>query len=272
MIPIIYPYKVASQSARTLRNFLKEKGYEHTRMVYPDGNYHPKHSHLLINWGNSNFPQWNYHRVGELLNIPGSVQQAINKIDTFVRLKNAGVITPIYTTQPSEAYQWMKQGKQIIARGTVTGHSGQGIELITNETEFNDVPLYTQLIHPKREFRVYVFKGEAFEIREKIKVEEREADYYHPNGLRSYVFSHVNGYRFKQVSQRYWDNTKYMTMREESIKSLSALGLDFGAVDVIYAVDERKVYILEVNTAFGMEWSKTVEKFGNLLINEIERD
>ena len=271
MIPIIYPYKVTSQSARTIRNFLKERSYE-TKLVYPDGNYHPKPNHFLIDWGNSTIPDWELDKVGNLLNHPCYIGGAVNKIDTFIKLKEVGVITPIYTTSPREAYQWLKQGKKIISRSTVTGHSGQGIEIITEEEELTSVPLYTQLIHPKREFRVYVFKGEVFEIREKIKVEEREPDYYHPQGLRSYVFSHVNGYRFRQVSHRYWDNRKYLTMREESIKSIAALGLDFGAVDVIYAIDQDKVYILEVNTAFGMEWTKTVEKFGNLLVSEIEKE
>jgi D-alanine-D-alanine ligase-like ATP-grasp enzyme len=39
----------------------------------------------------------------------------------------------------------------------------------------------------------------------------------------------------------------------EAQKAVNALGLDFGAVDIIYNGHEDKYYVLEVNTAPGME-------------------
>ena len=39
---------------------------------------------------------------------------------------------------------------------------------------------------------------------------------------------------------------------EEALKAVAALGLDFGAVDIMYNARENKYYVLEVNTAPGL--------------------
>jgi glutathione synthase/RimK-type ligase-like ATP-grasp enzyme len=46
---------------------------------------------------------------------------------------------------------------------------------------------------------------------------------------------------------------------EEALKALEATGLAFGAVDVIWNQHENKAYVLEINTAPGLEERTAVE-------------
>ena len=52
-----------------------------------------------------------------------------------------------------------------------------------------------------------------------------------------------------------------------AVNAVKALGLDFGAVDIIYNEKENQYYVLEVNTAPGLEGTtliKYAERFSKL--------
>jgi len=55
-----------------------------------------------------------------------------------------------------------------------------------------------------------------------------------------------------------------------ALAAVSALGLDFGAVDIIYNEHENQYYVLEVNTAPGLEGT-TVEKYAEAFAKEFSR-
>ena len=47
---------------------------------------------------------------------------------------------------------------------------------------------------------------------------------------------------------------------KQAVAAVVALGLDFGAVDVVYNVKEQKAYVLEVNSAPGLSGT-TLDKY-----------
>jgi len=47
---------------------------------------------------------------------------------------------------------------------------------------------------------------------------------------------------------------------DEGLASVMALGLDFGAVDIVYNENDNKAYVLEINTAPGLSGT-TLEKY-----------
>ena len=53
---------------------------------------------------------------------------------------------------------------------------------------------------------------------------------------------------------------------EQAKRSVIEAGLDFGAVDVIYNVHHKKAYVLEVNTAPGLEGT-TLEVYARAISN-----
>jgi D-alanine-D-alanine ligase-like ATP-grasp enzyme len=54
-------------------------------------------------------------------------------------------------------------------------------------------------------------------------------------------------------------------LKDIAIGSVNILGLNFGAVDVIYNEKENKYYVLEVNTAPGLSGT-TLEKYVDAII------
>lgn len=95
---------------------------------------------------------------------------------------------------------------------------------------------YTEYIPNTREYRVHVFRDEV------IRVQGKYLDYpeQHKN---SYIKNYAQGFRFRAP-----DRELISSRKEAAIAAVRALGLDFGAVDLLIGED-RKEYVLEVNTA-----------------------
>lgn len=67
-------------------------------------------------------------------------------------------------------------------------------------------------------------------------------------GHNEYIRSHANGWIFARE-----DIVEPKELRSLALEATAALGLDFGAVDIIWNEKEDKCYCLEVNTAPGLE-------------------
>lgn len=255
----IYPYKMASASARALQGALSRNVV--VRRVRPDGTYRPRPSDIVINWGNSHQPDtWNFPANG--LNQPENVAIAANKISTFTQLTLSDVSTIIYSTDRAHALVWLDNGGTVIQRDTVTGHSGNGIKVVTHPDDLGNAPLYTLYKKKKHEYRVHVFRDSVFDIQEK----KRERD-FDRNELQSLVRSHANGWIFCRDDLIFTGGRD--ALERIARDAISALGLDFGAVDIIYNSLDNKYYVLEVNTAVGLEGT-TLDNYARKINNYIE--
>jgi hypothetical protein len=77
--PIIYPYNLYSESAKALSESLSDRKCKRVR---ENGNYSHYDNHLIVNWGNSRFPNWWNENV-YIVNNPKSVAKAQNKLVAF---------------------------------------------------------------------------------------------------------------------------------------------------------------------------------------------
>lgn len=250
----IYPYKIGSQSARALREGLSSLLNYRVKLVRPDGRFKPRRNDLVINWGNSTMPRWNWHKD---INSPISTGKAANKQESFVAFRYAEVPTPDWTENINEAQDWLNNGHTVVVRHVLTGHSGQGIEMVS-EGILPHAPLYTKYKKKRHEYRVHVFKGEVIDTCQKKK--STEASRAGTIDIR--IRNHSNGWVFCR------DGISSNSSREElAVRAVAALGLDFGAVDIIYNEAENQHYVLEVNTAPGLEGTtlqKYIEAFAQL--------
>lgn len=243
----IYPYKMGSHSARALRDGLSSK----SKLIRPDGRYRHKTKNQIINWGNSTLPtSWVWNPETDLNN-PLNVKKAANKLLSFEALKENNVQTPKWTNSRSEAQELLNSGHTIVVRHVLNGHSGQGIEIISEEEELPQAPLYVTYKKKFTEFRVHVFKGEVIDTQQK-KVRDGARD--HPN-FNSRVRSHANGWVFCRLGI-----APSPARDQMALAAINALKLDFGAVDIIYNQSEDRYYVLEINTAPGLEGT-TLQKY-----------
>lgn len=249
----ILPYKMGSESAKELATVLN------VMRVRPDGDYVPKIGHICINWGLGREPVWAQRAIArgvKILNKTASVEVAGNKLHALQKLQSSGIAVPEFTTDINVANRWLQSYETVVERHELRGNSGEGIRIVNLDDEdmpstVQRAPLYTKFIPKTAEFRVHVFRGEVIDYIEKKRI---AAD-RRPENFNKYVSSVHQGWVFARTG--IMENT---AVKEIAIKAVNCLGLDFGAVDVIYY--EGRPYVLEVNTAPGLAGT-TLVKYAN---------
>lgn len=240
----IYPYNPASESAKALKDGLGAKFIKHENSKFKG-----KADKVVINWGSSKLPDEAFKCV--VLNNTKIVAAAIDKLAFFQINKD---IAPPFTTDIEEAKAWLKKGLTVVVRNKVKGHGGEGIEIVSNLEELKPAPLYTRYIPKKEEYRLHVFRGEVFFVQRKARVKE-VAD----EKVNWQVRNMAGGFIFANQGVDVCEEARQM-----AVDCVKNLGLDFGAVDLIFNERSNRYYALEVNTAPGLcgtTLTKYVEQF-----------
>lgn len=242
---IIYPYKPGSNSARELARALGVK-----RISHKNSRFRGKPEKTVINWGASNVPE----EVGKctLINNPDAVKRASDKLKFF---ENAECRKPWYTTDWMEAGDY-RDGNNctIVVRHVLNGHSGEGIELSEPGAYMpEEAPLYTAYVPKKNEYRVHVFRGQVIDVQRKARKRDVPDDQ-----VNWKVRNYANGFIFARNGDALWDVPP--DVLEQATRAVASLGLHFGAADVIFNDRRQLAYILEVNTAPGLEGT-TLENY-----------
>lgn len=203
---------------------------------------------ILVNWGTTKpLPA----KAQQVLNSSQSVTIAGNKLFAFTAFAGEDVETVPWTANKAVAKEWQDRGNTIVVRNVLTGHSGNGIVIVEEGQDIPDAPLYTKYIFKVKEYRVHATQTGIIHTQRKVRDPDVEP-------LSWKVRSHANGFIF-QVT-----NIEPSEARDKlATSAVKALGLDFGAVDIIE--DKKgKLYVLEVNTAPGLE-GQTIEAYTTAL-------
>lgn len=246
---ILWPYKMGSQGCKNLAQELD------ALRVFSNGRYRPRENHLIINWGNGGAysPNWWLQaRAEQILNFPDKVATAANKLLTFNAFLEAGDVSfPDYTQRMDVAEEWIHQGKRVYCRTKLTGKGGDGIVVARDVNDLVEAPLYTVGIEVRREYRAHVFAGNVIDVVQKRRRNNEEGN---PEDVSLDIRNHSNGWVFCREGFDTPDNVK-----DEAIKAIAALGLDFGAVDIVTEKRTGNAYCLECNTAPGLEGSTIIK-------------
>ena len=238
----VYPYKQGSASAKVLAGSLEGKVLKHV-----GSKFRPKRGDVVINWGAGDVPNF---LPATVLN--KDVSNAQCKLRTFNRLKEKEISVPPFCTTKKEA-----EGLNfpVVCRTKLRGHSGDGIVIAEKPEDLVQAPLYTQYVKKKDEYRVHVYRDNTFFIQRKA----RKLDVEEPNWK---IRNLAGGFVFVEVPAK----DVPADVLDSAVRTIDALGLDFGGVDVMWNENERKAYVLECNTACGLE-ERTAENYANVLRN-----
>lgn len=209
----------------------------------------------IINWGSSkNFMA---PVESETLNLPSNVSKAINKQTFFQACKGRDfgnvVFFPLFWTSREACAAWMQAnpGKAVVCRTLLTSHEGRGIVLTDQIDELPDCRLYTEYIKKKHEYRVHVFNDRVIRIQQKKRKSGATINNQIRNSAGGWVFATENV-------------TIPETVQHELTQVAGVFGLDFCAFDVIFNEYQNKYYVLEANTAPGIEGT-SVRIYGNAI-------
>jgi len=252
---ILIGYKIGSRSLKNLQTNLKEQ-QEDRRVLRVRKNsvrYRRRPSDSIVAWG----PTAPCPHTDAQQEIAKKI--ASNKLHSFLAFKEYGVATPEWTTSSDQAAAWVDAGKVVVARTLLRSHSGKGIKLMGGDHThvITHAPLYVLYKKKKHEYRVHVYKGNVIDITQK----KRRAGF---EGRDNQIRNHQNG----------WVYCRENITEPEGIQSLAlaactALGLQSGAVDIIWNELENKCYVLEVNSAPGLEGT-TCKKYTNAILESLQ--
>lgn len=261
----VLPYRQGSKSAKALAEALGGKV-----LKLEGSTFKPKADDVIINWGYAGTAPVSlvgYEFTG-YNGYPDIIRNASNKLNFFNKMKevNSEIIPQFWTDKgsiPSDAYP-------IVCRTVLAGHSGAGIVIANSPSELVDASLYVKYLKKKDEYRVHIGKkwppvphdwpgnpcGELSLQTVVISVQRkaRRTGVGNPNWqVRNLAGGFV--YVRNQINPP-------AGVLESATKALEASGLDFGAVDVIWNAQQEKPYVLEVNTAPGLE-GQTITNYAN---------
>jgi glutathione synthase/RimK-type ligase-like ATP-grasp enzyme len=241
----VYTYKKGSKSAKSLAKALNVKCL--TR---------PKRSRrgYVINWGNSKADRTPNPVVNNFM----AVSKASNKLLSFEVFKEKNISCPDFTTDIEEAKDWIEDGDIVVCRKLLRSHSGKGIVIAETIDQLVAAPLYVKYFKKSSEFRVHVFNGKVIDA---VKKKKRNGV---TEGYNKWIRVHGNGWVFCRdgivISE---------TMSKLAIDAVNALGLTFGAVDIV-AKTSGEMVCLEVNTAPALEgttlisYTKAIKEYVNV--------
>lgn len=244
----VLPYKQGSKGAKALAEAL---GGKVLRLV--GSTFKSKPGDTVINWGNGNYPDFLYSQNFNC--IPLSF--VTNKWKFFEAFKNTGCLPQHWTNKEEITHEDFP----IVCRTVLSGHSGAGIHIANDVSGLVDCDLYVKYIKKKDEYRVHlgsrrvfvgdndhdpansgwVRKTEVISLQRKA----RRLDHPDPNWQ---VRNHANGFVYVRN-----DVNPPEQVLEVARLVFDATNLDFGAVDVIWNEHEKRAYVLEINTAPGLE-------------------
>ena len=147
-----------------------------------------------------------------------------------------------YTTEQSKAQEWASGGSCVVARLLTRASEGKGIVITEAGGQVPVAPVYTKYKKKKQEFRVHVFQGKVVHVLEKRKKTGTENF--------SKVRNLANGYVFCSDSV-----IEPNGLRDLALRAAKVTSSDFAGVDIGYNEKKDELFVIEVNSAPGIQGS-----------------
>lgn len=180
--------------------------------------------------------------VGSNSNLPTlngscSSRDNLQQLETLMR---AGVSTPPFAV--GDAANQLKF--PLLAR-EVRHRGGKDIKVTFQPEEIGwrmaaGAGFFTEYIPHSTEYRVWIYRQRHLATYEKSMARPNEYKFIGRNYRNGFIFNRIEPANVNKI------------LAQEANKAVIALGLDFGAVDILHGKD-GKFYVLEVNTAPGVE-------------------
>lgn len=238
----------SSVTGRALLDALKEQGVDiRGGTKIPEGEVQ-----TLIRWGaTGNVPR----KPRRVLNQMRAISAASNKRAALETMRAAGVRVPtVYFRNEPHTAQPEFENMEFPVLGRRDHHVGaDDIVLCLQKRDVQRAIAagcthFTKYIPTKAEYRAHVFGDQIIKVSQKILTDEAAA-------MQPWIRNLAAGYTFRQPELRLSGAARGM-----AIDAVNALGLTFGAVDIIIG-DDDQAYILEVNTAPGLQTDTSLDAY-----------
>jgi len=199
--------------------------------------YYDEHGIIILRWGQSATHHYKDFTRGDFANVINCSAAGRLNVQKPLALKAISKVT----LTPKLYEKIIPKGKLAVHRPT-THSKGRDFQVIKGFHRIGFGSYATQLIPNKKEWRIWFCNGKVMGATRVTQNKKRLAEKYPVKSLWNYKF-------YKRIPKGAIENT---------LKAAKAIGLDFGAADIIE--HRNKFYVLENNTAPALD-QEPIEKF-----------
>jgi len=219
-----------SSKSKGAKRFAKSLGIKRILRDSEESSFNSNDGDLVINWGNSsmNTPP-HCKNIDMWVNAPINVDKSVDKQVAFELLEAAEIPVPNWTTDIEEAKDWLQDPlNKVVVRYDKRGMRGRNMAILNIKEAIPKAPLYTNFFFHEAEIRIHVAFDKVIEFHDKTAA----------------------GFEGSHSGEKYLITDEQQAMLSSiAVKSIKALNLDFGAVDILWDAVDQLCVVLEVNTA-----------------------
>lgn len=183
--------------------------------------------------------------------------QGVNKIVQYEWFAANDIPALEFTTKMADAEMWCSNGDTVFGRLYLNSSCGKGIKVFTSFEDVTLCPVYTLYKKKKREFRIHVFKEQVVAVVEK----KRKVGWEDARDTK--IRNLANGYVFVQGVLDEPEG-----LRELALRAAAVSPSDFRGVDIGYNELKNELFVIEVNSAPGIQGSN-VDKYLQAIVNYV---
>lgn len=171
--------------------------------------------------------------------------QGVDKLAQFKWFAANGVPALEFTTEQEKFKEWIDAGFTVFGRSLLNASCGKGIHVFDQLNAWDGhhpiCPVYTLYKKKKREFRVHVFRDQVVRVVEK----KLRKDWDGPR--ESKIRNLANGFVFCSCEN------EPTGIRELALLASKCVASDFRGVDIGFNEKHGELFVIEVNSAPGIE-------------------
>lgn len=167
-----------------------------------------------------------------------------DKIEQYQFFKAQDIPALEFTCNQQTAKEWAGNGITVVARLLTRSSEGKGIVIAETPEQVPMAPVFTAYRKKKKEYRVHVFQDKVVAILEKRKRKEHVGD------RDTRIRNTANGYVFCSENV-----VEPPGLRELALKASKVTNSHFKGVDIGFNEKLNELFVIEVNSAPGIEGS-----------------
>lgn len=183
--------------------------------------------------------------------------QQVDKKAQYKWFKDHNVASLEYTDNQATAKIWAKKC-EVVVRKTLNGSEGAGIVIAKTPEQIVVAPVYTKYKKKATEFRVHIFKDKVVAVTEKRLRTNWEGphDSHIRNTANGYVFCHN-------------DVVSPPGLDALAVAASKVTSSDFKGVDIGFNKKANELFVIEVNSAPGIEGSN-IKAYADEIITKLK--
>lgn len=182
--------------------------------------------------------------------------QGVDKLTQFRFFETKSLSALEFTTDRVVAQRWLDSGNDVFGRKFLSSSCGKGIIVFPAGNGIDPAgvcPVYTKYKKKKREFRVHVFKDKVVRVVEK----KLRKDWEGPRDSK--IRNLANGFCFCSCEN------EPEGLRQLAVAGAGVVQSDFKGVDIGFNEKNNELFLIEVNSAPGIEGSN-LEAYVNAIV------